>query len=71
LTLAIEFLEETGRELARDWLGLRDGVSLLEMVEGAISALHQFARDPTSAAHILHRPIVMNLLVDVSFFYLS
>ncbi|KAF7636141.1 hypothetical protein Mgra_00004400 [Meloidogyne graminicola] len=65
LTLTIEFLEETGRELARDWLGLRDGVSLLEMVEGAISALHQFARDPTSAAYILHRPLVMNLLVDL------
>uniref|UniRef100_A0A914KT87 Armadillo segment polarity protein n=1 Tax=Meloidogyne incognita TaxID=6306 RepID=A0A914KT87_MELIC len=65
LTLSIEFLEETGRELAKDWLGLRDGVSLLEMVEGAISALHQFARDPTSSALILHRPVVMNLLVDL------
>jgi len=41
------------------------------MVEGAISALHQFARDPTSAALILHRPVVMNLLVDVNNFIFS
>jgi hypothetical protein len=66
LTLAVELLEESGKELAKDWNGLREGVSLLEMVEGAISALHQLARDSPSRTYIYNRPLLMNILVDVS-----
>jgi hypothetical protein len=65
LTLAVKLLEESGKELADEWTGLREGVSLLEMVEGAISALHQLARNPMSAAYIINRPLLMNLLIDV------
>ena len=65
LTLAVELLEESGKELANDWNGLRDGVSLLEMAEGAITALHQLARDPASANYIINRQFLMCLLVDL------
>jgi hypothetical protein len=42
------------------------------MVEGAISALHQLAKEPSVAKYIYKRPGVMNVLVDVmhtSLFY--
>lgn len=62
----MELLEESGTELAKDWTGLRDGVSLLEMVEGAISALHQLAKSSKSVEYIINRVLLMNILVEVS-----
>uniref|UniRef100_A0A914I6N0 Uncharacterized protein n=1 Tax=Globodera rostochiensis TaxID=31243 RepID=A0A914I6N0_GLORO len=52
-----------GDTLVQDWGGLCDGVSLLEMVEGAISALHQLAKDGASASQISNRSTIMKLLV--------
>uniref|UniRef100_A0A183CKR2 Armadillo repeat-containing protein 8 n=1 Tax=Globodera pallida TaxID=36090 RepID=A0A183CKR2_GLOPA len=63
LTLSLELLEQSGKQLVQDWGGLCDGVSLLEMVEGAISALHQLAKDGTSASQIFNRSTIMKLLV--------
>lgn len=65
----MELLEHSGRQLVQDWKGLCDGVSLLEMVEGAISALHQIARDVSSTAYIYNRHNIMKLLVYVGIFY--
>lgn len=51
----METLEESGNLLHTDFNGLSDGVSLLEMVEGAISALHQvFILDPDLVALFLN-----------------
>jgi hypothetical protein len=43
LTIAIEVLEHSGNRLSEDFDGLTEGVSLLELVEAAVSVLHQLA----------------------------
>ncbi|KAL3093073.1 hypothetical protein niasHT_022523 [Heterodera trifolii] len=63
LSLSVALLEQSGKQLVHDWGGLCDGVSLLEMVEGAISALHQLTKDGTSAAQVFSRSTTMKIIV--------
>lgn len=66
VTIAAEILENSGIVLQQDFNGVTDGVSLLEMVEGAISALHQLAKDVRVAQFIYTNHRIMSILVNVS-----
>lgn len=55
--------------MQQDFNGVTDGVLLLEMVEGAISALHQLAKDQYVAQFIYNHINILNILVDVFFIY--
>lgn len=51
----------------QDFDGLTEGVSLLELVEAAVSVLHQLAREPSVAEMIyLNRPL-MHIIITVIF----
>lgn len=66
VSIALEIFEHSGSLLQEDFNGLSDGVSLLEMVEGAISALHQLAKDPHVAKTIYNHTSIMNILCNVN-----
>jgi len=51
--------------LRQDFDGLSEGVSLIEMVEGTISALHQLAKDQHVAQFIYNHTSIMTIVVDV------
>jgi hypothetical protein len=65
VSITVEILIQSGSLLMHNFDGLTEGVSLLEMVEGAISALHQLAKDPLIAQIIFNNPDIMNILVDL------
>jgi hypothetical protein len=59
-------LEHSGSRLSEDFDGLTEGVSLLELVEAAVSVLHQLARDPGVAEFIYLNKPLMNILITVN-----
>ncbi|KAI6208015.1 Armadillo segment polarity protein [Aphelenchoides besseyi] len=65
LPITIEVLVNTGDGLAHDFDGLTEGVSLLELVETAVSVLHQLAREPMVADIICANKTVMNILINL------
>lgn len=67
ITIAIEVLESSGDQLRVDFNALTEGVSLIELVEVAISLFHQLARDFRVAKIIYSNHRIMNILVYVSF----
>jgi hypothetical protein len=59
-------LEHSGERLIQDFDGLTEGVSLLELVETAVSVLHQLARDPAVAESCCRIQSIMQILLTVS-----
>jgi hypothetical protein len=51
--------------LCEDFDGLTEGVSLLELVEAAVSVLHQLAREPLVAECIYLNKPLMHILITV------
>lgn len=65
MTIAIEVLEHSGNRLTEDFDGLTEGVSLLELVEAAVSVLHQLAREPAVAELIYLNKPLMHIIITV------
>lgn len=63
VSLAMDVLARAGAQLRQDPMALADGVAMRELVEGAVSALHQLANDPQVAEMMLRdHPFVDSLI---------
>lgn len=60
--IAVEVLRHSGHVLQQDFAALDEGVSMMEMVEGSVSALHQLARNPYVARLIFSDYDLVNII---------
>lgn len=58
-------------QLRQDPDALVDGVAMRELVEGAVSALHQLGNDPQSAGFMLRDHPFIDMLIKVSHGFLG
>lgn len=65
VTLAVDVLGRAGTQLRQDPDALADGVAMRELVEGAVSALHQLGNDPQSADLMLRDHPFVDMLIKV------
>uniref|UniRef100_A0A0R3S1F0 Armadillo segment polarity protein n=1 Tax=Elaeophora elaphi TaxID=1147741 RepID=A0A0R3S1F0_9BILA len=65
VTLAVDVLGRAGSQLRQDPDALADGVAMRELVEGAVSALHQLGNDPQSADLMLRDHPFVEMLIKL------
>ncbi|MCP9260411.1 Protein humpback-2 [Dirofilaria immitis] len=65
ITLAVDVLGRAGTQLLQDPDALADGVAMRELVEGAVSALHQLGNDPQSAEFMLRDHPFIDMLIKL------
>lgn len=65
VSLAMDVLARAGAQLRQDPEAVADGVAMRELVEGAVSALHQLANDPQVAATMLRDHPFIDVLIKV------
>jgi hypothetical protein len=63
--IAIDILRQSGTILQQDFMASEDGVSMTEMVEGAVSALHQLARNKLVARQIYTDFILVDIITKL------
>uniref|UniRef100_A0AC35TZ30 Armadillo segment polarity protein n=1 Tax=Rhabditophanes sp. KR3021 TaxID=114890 RepID=A0AC35TZ30_9BILA len=65
LSITTDVLERSGHQLKLNFEAREDGVDQIEMVEGSVSALHQFATNRDVAVTLLDHSHIMRLLVEL------
>uniref|UniRef100_A0A915Q475 Uncharacterized protein n=1 Tax=Setaria digitata TaxID=48799 RepID=A0A915Q475_9BILA len=65
VTLAMDVLGRAGSQMRQDPNALADGVAMRELVEGAVSALHQLGNDPQSAELMLRDHPFVDMLIKL------
>uniref|UniRef100_A0A915BQ88 Uncharacterized protein n=1 Tax=Parascaris univalens TaxID=6257 RepID=A0A915BQ88_PARUN len=65
VSLAMDVLARAGAQLRQDPEAVADGVAMRELVEGAVSALHQLANDPQVAATMLRDHPFIDVLIKL------
>lgn len=67
VTLAMDVLGRAGVQLRQDPEALADGVAMRELVEGAVSALHQLGNDSQTAELMLRDHPFIDMLIKASY----
>lgn len=67
----MDVVGRAGNQLRQDPDALADGVAMRELVEGAVSALHQLGNDPHSADLMLHDYPFLDMLIKVRHIFLK
>lgn len=65
VSLAMDVLARAGDQFRQDPEALVDGVAMRELVEGAVSALHQLANDPYVAEIVLRDHLCVDMLIKL------